>query len=88
MGASLLEADARLGGQVRVDGLSGGTAQLHGALIMMGDHLGVVLGASEGRQPACGPTMLLGALRPWYLAVRDVAHQHVQKAVLGLRGSG
>ena len=64
--------------------LSRGAEQLERTQVVVGDHLGLILGPAERSDPRRGLLMLLGSLRPRDLAVRDVADEQMPERILGL----
>ena len=66
----------------------GGLGEGERLVVVVGEHLGVVLGAvaGEGREPFRGAPVLLRPLRARDLAVGDVADERVEEGVLRLAG--
>jgi hypothetical protein len=72
----------------RRGGISGRSGQLEGLEVVVREHLGVVLAPPELLDPGGGKEVLLGAVLPRDLPVRDVAHEQVAEGVLAVALDG
>ena len=68
--------------------LSRRPSELQGAEVVVGEHLGMVLGSAERIDPFRGQTVLLGPRGAWDLAIRNVADKEVAEGVLQLPCNG
>jgi hypothetical protein len=67
---------------------AGGTPEPQGLEVVVGERLGVILGAAECVDPRRRALVALGPGAAGDLAVRDVAHEQVAECVLLLAAHG
>jgi hypothetical protein len=80
--ACIAEGEPRPGLELHIL-TAGGTNELEGCAPVMREHLGVVLRASETRDPLGGPAMLVGPVTAGDLPVRDVPDERMGEGELG-----